>query len=240
MKNKKDVIYLSVGLFITGTLLLVLLLPNTYFKLGNIFFGDIPALYNLNLAQRFYIMAAYPMVGKAPLFAHYQLSRTYFIQGNLLDALDEALNELILYPENDRTYYIIGLTYGYMNREHEAIGAFTKFIKKNPSSWAARNDKAWLQFRIGDITGGLETIEPVSTLVNPWVQNTYGTLLMNAGRPKEAEQAFLRASEIIGKYSNESWGNAYPGNDPRIYDNGLASMQQSITSNLQLLQASVE
>lgn len=240
MKNKKDFILWSFGILITLSFLVALMSPSIHFKLGNIFFGEVPALYNLNLAQRFYVMAAYPIVGKVPSFAHYQLSRTYFIQGQLLNALDEALNELLLYPDNDRTYYIIGLTYGYMNREHEAIVAFTKFIEKNPSSWAARNDKAWLQFRIGDVTGGLETIEPVSSLLNPWVQNTYGTLLMNSGRPEEARLAFQRASEIIGDYTHESWGSAYPGNDPRIYDNGLSAMQQSISKNLDLLNTNTE
>ena len=214
-----------------------ILLPSTQYKIGNIFFGQVSRLYNVNFAQYFYVYSAYPPIGQPPEFAHYQLSRTYFIQGDFDSALAEAKRELELYPNNSRTYYILGLTYGYMSRENEAIEAFSSFIEANPNSWAARNDKAWLQFRIGDIDGALATIEPVSIITsNPWVQNTYGTLLLNAGRKVEAKQAFLNALEAVSKMSVESWGNAYPGNDPRIYSTGLGAMKTSIESNLKLIE----
>lgn len=212
------------------------LLPTTQYKVGNIFFGSVPSLYNVNLSQYFYLYAAHPPIGAAPEFAHYQLSRTYFIQGELEAALDEANAEIALYPENTRTYYILGLTYGYLNNEHAAIEAFGKFVESNPYSWAARNDKAWLQFRVGDVSGALETIEPVAFLLNPWVQNTYGTLLLNEGRYAEAREAFLSAQYAASEMSAESWGSAYPGNDPRVYDIGLAAMRESIKNNLALIE----
>jgi tetratricopeptide (TPR) repeat protein len=220
-----------------GTCLLVVyvLLPNTQYKLGNVFFGSVPALYNVNLSQFFFLYAAYPPVGKAPEFAHYQLSRTYFIQGRLRESLKEAYVEVALYPDNTRTYYILGLTYGYLNREQEAIEAFSKFITENPNSWAARNDKAWLQFRIGDIQKALETIEPVVHVYNPWIQNTYGILLLNMQRNEEAKRALTQAHSAVLEMTDAEWGAAYPGNDPRIYSTGRQALIQSIESNLQLL-----
>jgi tetratricopeptide (TPR) repeat protein len=215
----------------------LIFLPSTQYRIGNIFFGQVSRLYNVNFAQYFYVYSAYPPFGRSPEFAHYQLSRTYFIQGDFDSALAEAKRELELYPNNSRTFYILGLTYGYMGRENEAIEAFSSFIEANPNSWAARNDKAWLQFRIGDIDGALQTIEPVAIITsNPWVQNTHGTLLLNAGRKVEAKQAFLNALEAVSKMSVESWGNAYPGNDPRIYSTGLSAMKTSIESNLKLIE----
>ncbi len=222
---------------VCGATLVGILLPQTHYRLGSLFFGDVPALYNINLAQRFFVYAAYPLVGRAPVFAHYQLSRTYFIQGVLDTSLTEALRELEQYPENVRTYYILGLTYGYLHQEQAAIEAFSQFIAANPTSWAARNDKAWLQFRIGDIAGAIETIEPVSGMLNPWVQNTYGTLLLNAKRYDEAEMAFIRAQESVDQLSESGWGSAYPGNDPRVYGAGLQAMKSSIAANLELLAA---
>ena len=124
-----------------------------------------------------------------------------------------------------------------MNREIEAIDAFTKYIEYNPSSWAARNDKAWLQFRIGDIDGALATIEPVtkSFKYTPWVQNTYCALLIAKKRYEEALEPCTNAKEAVNKMSESDWGHAYPGNDPRIYSSGLKAMGTSINQNLELI-----
>ncbi len=206
-------------------------------KVGNLFFGNVPSLYNVNLAQFFFEKSAYPLFGKSEPYAHYQLSRTNFIKGNLVVAIEEAEKELEIYPDHIRTYYILGLTYGYMNQEKKAIEAFGTFIESNPISWAARNDKAWLEFRIGDIDAGLQTIQPVAhNTNNPWVQNTYGTLLMNKKRYEEAKVAYLYAKKASDQLSEKSWGKAYPGNDPRIYGIGLSAMKLSIESNIQLLE----
>ncbi len=217
--------------------LYILLSPDTHFKIGNVFFGGVPALYNVTLANFFFARATNPIVGSIPPFAHHQLSRTYFIRGQLDVALAEAQKELEIYPEHWNTYYIIGLTLGYMNREKEAIEAFGTFIEHKPESWAAKNDKAWLQFRIGDIDGALATLLPVATSTeNPWVQNTYGTLLLNKGRYQEAREAFENAQRVADSMTEEAWGRAYPGNDPRVYGTGLQAMRLSIASNLKLLE----
>lgn len=230
-RHSKTVIFSTLLL---GSVCIFLLFSYT---LGNIFFGRIPSLYNVELAQFFFTHAASPIFGKTPQFAHYQLSRTYFIQGDFEKAVQLAHKEIEIYPENVRTYYILGLTYGYMNREEEAIIAFKKFIEANPYSWAARNDCAWLQFRIGDIDGAMETILPVALVhrTNPWVQNTWGTLLLNKEQYAEAKEAFNLAKESAGQMTEESWGRAYPGNDPRIYVTGLSAMKTSIENNLALV-----
>ncbi len=205
-------------------------------EIGNSFFGKIPKLYNTTLAQFFFKNSAYPFFGKAEPYAHYQLSRTYFIQGKLEASLLEANKELELFPENKRTHYILGLTYGYMNQEDKAIEEFGKFIEWKPDTWAARNDKAWLEFRVGDIDAALATIEPVAHLKgNPWVQNTYGVLLMNKLRYPEARAAFENAQSVANKMSEKNWGMAYPGNDPRIYNTGLSAMKLSIANNIRLI-----
>lgn len=208
----------------------------SYF-VGNIFFGKYPPLYNVNLAQFFFFVATHPVIGSPAPFAYHQRSRTEFIKGNLHEALTHAEEELRIYPEHNSTYYIIGLTYGYLGQEYEAIDAFKKFIAASPHSWAARNDCAWLQFRTGDIDGALETITPVATrTTNPWVQNTYGTLLMNKKRYTEARTAFLHAQQAADAMDKVTWGKAYPGNDPRVYGTGLAAMKASIARNLQLIE----
>lgn len=228
----------SVSLF---SLLFYILLFSTLSQIaGNIFFGGVPKLYNVTLAQFFFRQAAYPLLDNPHPYAHYQLSRTYFIQGNLDEALNEAQKELQYYPRNNRVYYILGLTYGYLNREQEAIDAFGKFIEANPGTWAARNDKAWLEFRMGNMDAALATIEPIAWLTdNAWVQNTYGTILMNKKRYPEAKDAFQNAKKVADTMTEESWGISYPGNDPRVYEAGLQSMRLSIDGNLKLLDTKI-
>jgi tetratricopeptide (TPR) repeat protein len=234
MKKHHSLLLLSTLTIIFAS---VLFFPSSCQRLGNLFFGKVPALYNVTLAQFFFERAAYPLFGTAEPYAHYQLSRTHFIQGNLDVAVSEIQKEIEVYPDHVRAYYILGLTYGYQNEEEKAIEAFSKFIEANPDSWAARNDKAWLQFRLGNITGALLTITPVAQDTdNPWVQNTYGTLLLNKKRYAEAEEAFLNAKRVTDTMDENTWGQAYPGNDPRIYGTGLNAMKLSIANNLQLLE----
>jgi tetratricopeptide (TPR) repeat protein len=111
---------------------------------------------------------------------------------------------------------------------------FTKYIENHPETWAGRNDKAWLQFRIGDIDGALATLEPANDY-NPWTQNTYGTMLLNKGRLVEAKKAFLAAEYAANNTSQTQWGKAYPGNDPRIYPLGLEAMKKIISENIALV-----
>lgn len=241
MYNVYNVAKAHIRSMVMGTIVVLLIgfscVSGINYKLGDLFFGKVPSLYNVQLAQFFYARAADPKIGMSYPFAYHQLSRTYFIQGNLPDALDLAYKELEMYPEHEATYYIIGLTLGFLNREEEAIDAFSKFIAFKPESWAARNDKAWLQFRIGDFEGALLTIEPMaSNTSNPWVQNTYGTLLMNHKEYQRAEVAFMNARERVSVMTEDEWGRAYPGNDPRVYSVGLQAMKTSIDNNLVLLQ----
>jgi tetratricopeptide (TPR) repeat protein len=206
--------------------------PNYY--LGNIFFGNVSKLYNVEFAQFFYTKSAYPLFGRATQYSHYQLARTYFIQGDLFSTLEEAGTELDLYPGSISAHYLLGLTYGYLNLERMGIDHFTTFLTLKPSSWAAKNDKAWLQFRIGDIDGALATLEPANDY-NPWTQNTYGTMLLNKGRLVEAKKAFLAAEYAANNTSQTQWGKAYPGNDPRIYPLGLEAMKKIISENIALV-----
>jgi hypothetical protein len=114
---------------------------------------------------------------------------------------------------------------------------FDKFLEKKPESWAARNDKAWLQFRTGDIDGAIATIEPVVEVAKytVWVQNTYCALLINKKRYVEAKDVCERAKWLAEGLTEKDWGRAYPGNDPRIYSTGISGMQSSVYQNIQLL-----
>lgn len=236
MQNIKNI---ASGLIILY-LLSLCFLPASSLALGNVFFGGIKPLYNLRFAQLLFWHAAYPTFPiHSPRYAHYQLSRTYFIQGKLEEALEEAEKELKEYPDNIQTYYILGLTNGYMNRTYEAIDAFSRYIDTYPETWAGRNDKAWLQFRLGDIDGALETMHPIIKRYpeTPWVQNTYCAILINKpDRYDEAKDICTLAKKLVDKMTPEDWGRAYPGNDPRIYPAGSEAMKHSAAKNLEIIE----
>ena len=59
--------------------------------------------------------------------------------------------------------------------------------------------------------------------------------LLNLGDKDGSKKAFQGALVILETMSPESWGAAYPGNDPKIYYIGLSGMKKSITDNLKLL-----
>ncbi len=237
---KKDKGFLLKILACTISLYLVFISPSLCLKMGNIFFFKIPALYNASFANYFYTYAAYPPFGTSEPWAHHQLSRVLFIQGYLQQSKTEALLEIELYPTHTQTYYLLGLTYGYLQKEKLAIDAFSMFIQSHPDTWAGRNDKAWLQFRIGDIDGAYETIKPVvdSQKYNPWVQNTYCAILINVNKIQEAKDSCERANKTLETIPENIWGKAYPGNDPRIYGEGLQATKDSVSQNLLLIKQS--
>lgn len=228
-------------LIVVLAIYIIINIPVFFVNAGNIFFGNIQKLYNVSLAQNLYLygkMYSEVTTTKPAPFLYHQLSRTYFIQGDAYTSLAYAYKEIETYPNHIDTYYIIGLTYAYMNnKEKEAIEAFSKYIEAYPKSWAPRNDKAWLQFRTGDIQGALDTIQPVAETHanNPWVQNTYCVLLINIGKYKEALQSCSLAQSAVSTITPEAWGRAYPGNDPRIYSTGISAMKQSVNQNIELL-----
>lgn len=233
MKYKK-ILLLGLCIVLFGYLAYLTIVPKSYF--GSLLL-DSGYVYNIDLAEFFYresVRYDRDELNRPEPYVLYQLGRIAFLRGDFEQAYKHLYKELDYYPENSHTYYTLGLVYGYDKQEEKAIEAFRKFIDYMPGSWAARNDMAWLQFRIGDIEGALETIEPAAeyALPNPWVFNTYGVLLMNLGDLEGAHVALLKAATLTEEMQPADWGRAYPGNHPAIHDEGLDAMKESIASNL--------
>ena len=208
--------------------------PALQFTIGNYYFGQ--GAYDVTRAKR-YFQATITLDERYPL-AHYQLSRIYFIQGNLNRALKEIDRELELYPDFKRSYYIRGLTYGYRKELAKAASDFEEFLKWKPESWAGHNDLAWIYFQMGEYEKVLQTVEEglQYSPANVWLLNSQGVALLNLGRKDEARLAFEQALPIAMGMTATDWGRAYPGNNPGIYPKGLTSMQESIKKNLELLE----
>jgi tetratricopeptide (TPR) repeat protein len=71
---------------------------------------------------------------------------------------------------------------------------------------------------------------------NPWLLNTVGISLKNMGDIEGARTAFQTSLTNINKLTPETWGSAYPGNDPDFYQKGFSNMKKTVENNLQLVQ----
>ena len=235
-----NILLILIAAFLLTTLFIYR--QNILFYFGNKFFGEKvfkTTLYDIDTAQTFFELAD-ESKGENIMWLDYQLSRIHFIRGNLTTAIDYADKELAGNPDNCRTHYIRGLAFAYKDTDKDldnAISDFERFNTCFPGTWAGHNDLAWFWFRKGNMEKVIEVAEEVTNKYpsNPWIQNTYGTALMNVGRYTEAKIALEAAKSYADNMTEAAWGIAYPGNDPSIYKKGLIAMQLSINENLNIL-----
>ncbi len=208
--------------------------PHLFLAIGNSYFGQ-GRVYDIQKAERAYINA---IKFNPNLFEpHYQLGRIYFIRGEFASSLIEVDKTLAIDSEFKHAYYLRGLVYGYQGDLDNASIGFEEFIKRDNVNWAGYNDLAWVYFKKGDyakvkeIAGkGLER-----GAGSPWLNNMYGTALMNLGEKEEAKKYFEIALQIAEMMSPEDWGKSYPGNNPVIYQQGLEETKSVIQHNLRLV-----
>lgn len=232
--NKENILkYMLIFVSIVAVLYFLINRQKIMFSLGNEFLGG-KFTYNVDLAQKLYL-GSILSGNKDVIWSNYQLSRTYFIQGDFTNAIIYANKELENFPENCRTHYIRGLAYGYAGMMEPAITDFEKFIQCFPDEWAGYNDLAWLWFRQGNMDKVIEVIEKISYKYpyNPWLMNMYGTALMNKGEYERALEALQKAKYSADKMTEEDWGKSYPGNNSKIYQYGLTSMRNIIDANIE-------
>jgi len=205
-----------------------------FFMRGNYYFGD--GAYNLEKAEaNFYRALSYYNHAHEPIL--YQLGRVYFIKGELEQAVSYFDQQLEADPQFAKSYYMRGLTYGYLNDFVRAEQDFKKFIETKPNSWAAHNDLSWVYFRAGRYQEAEEQAREGLEYAagNPWLQNALGAALVNQGQYEEAREPLESARRGFESMGAEGWGMAYPGNDPRIYAEGHAASLASVDKNLQLV-----
>ena len=178
----------------------------------------------------------------------YHLGDIDFIYSRYTLAIEKFNINIELYNDVDsqdimRTYYMRGLTYGYMKRFEEAETDFLKIIEwhkdkpLDPKEWALYVDLSWIYFQQGKYEDMKSLIKEGIKVFpdNPWVLNMYGLALLNTGSGKESKPIFEEALAESQKLTEEDWLNAYPGNDPRIAREGLNEMLTAIERNLELV-----
>ncbi len=205
------------------------------FEIGNHYFGG--GAYDIEKAESYFKKSL--DIDPKIAGAHYQIARIYFIHGDFYTALDEINNEIELYPDFKRSYYVRGLIYGYANEPDNAIADFKTFLEWKPESWAGHNDLAWVYFMKGDYKNSAATAREglVFSPNNVWLLNSLGVALLNEGKLIEAKKALTEALTFADAMTPNDWGMSYPGNNPSVYDDGLTAMKTSIRRNLDLIAA---
>jgi tetratricopeptide (TPR) repeat protein len=172
--------------------------------------------------------------------AHYQLARIAFLRSHFNTALFLVSEEFAANPHPDTSiYYLRALIEGYAGDYTEAEKDYEMYFKVTPANWAGINDYSWVLLKDNlpegahaALTWGLKQWPE-----NAWLLTNDATALYEMGRYEEAAAQAKKAIPAVSALSVNDWLNAYPGNDPLIAEEGLASFKKDSEENLQKILA---
>ena len=197
-------------------------------------------LYDINRAQYMY-EAAHRLSDTLP-FVHHQLARIAFLRGDFPTAMRYIDEEIALPggPKSPSSFYIRGLIEGFAGMYTDSAIDYEKYLRFDPNNWAAVNDYAWVLLK-GNRPKEAEAViarELPFYPTNPWLLNSHATALYEMGRAGEARVEIEKARDVLMTITREKWLIAYPGNDPKIADEGIASFKKSVEDNIHHIVAS--
>lgn len=192
--------------------------------------------YDVDAAEYFYRLA-HSRDPKLP-FVNHQLARIEFLRSNYLDGLILINRELEVNPEpSPSSYYIRGLIEGFAGMYDLAAKDYEHYLTLDPTNWAAINDYAWVLLKAGRSQEALDaTTRGLGYFPhNPWLLNSNAIALYEEGRLDEARVQVRLALETALALTEEEWLIAYPGNDPRIAQDGLHALGDSVRKNARMI-----
>lgn len=188
--------------------------------------------YDIERAEYFYNQALV-LDPQTPYLQH-QLARIHFLKGDFNQALARIDLEISDNPSvSPSSFYVRGLIEGYMGLYDAAASDYEKYLVQDPKNWAALNDYAWVLLK----AGRFEDARQVTTRAlidfpgNAWLLNSQAIALFELGRYQEAFESAEKAVPAVEALTEEEWLVAYPGNDPRIAAEGIATLRNSIIHN---------
>jgi tetratricopeptide (TPR) repeat protein len=197
--------------------------------------------YDIDRAERLYKKAE-AIDSDLPALQH-QLARIEFLNANFHAGLERINREIAAYGEkNPNAYYIRALILGYQGKYLEAAADYETYFKIAPANWAAINDYSWVLLKAELPEAALEAIEwgLVEWPDNPWLLHNKVIAFYELGRYEEAMRAAEAATAAVDTLSREGWLLAYPGNDPLLADEGLASFKQAVRENQKKVQEAID
>ncbi|MSU73815.1 hypothetical protein EXS56_01615 [Candidatus Kaiserbacteria bacterium] len=205
-----------------------------YFDLGGRHFdAQSPSRYDIARAEYFFGKAA--DIDATTPYLYHELARIAFLKGDFEVAMALIDTQIQLMGDNaPNSYYIRALIEGYKGEYAASATDYVHFLQFQPTNWAATNDYAWVLLKAGRakeaaaVTGrALEWFPD-----NPWLLNTNATALYEMHENAGALQSAQKASIAVSKLSEAEWLQAYPGNDPKIADKGIAAFKRAVQDNI--------
>jgi tetratricopeptide (TPR) repeat protein len=209
------------------------------FAYGNVHFNPYdPGDYDIERAQFFFMQAA--KLDPTLPYVYHQLARISFIDGDFTKAMAQI--DIQIADEGNQTpssYYVRGLIEGYQGDYADAETDYAHYLVLVPDNWAGTNDYAWILLKdnkpelAAQVTSAVLQFYPT----NPWLLNTNATALYEIGDRADAKKAIQAASMSLETLTPEAWSVAYPGNDPAIAAEGVATFKQAVAENMQKIDA---
>lgn len=202
------------------------------------FSSDEPVRYDIDRAEHFFDLAAL----KDPTipYLYHQLARISFLRGDFTRAMAQIDYQIQMHGDAaPNSYYVRGLIEGFMGDYDAAARDYAYFLKLFPSSWAGANDYAWVLLKADRPKDAAEVTEAALRVhpTNAWLLSTHAIALYEigdlAGAVSVARQALVASSELTVR----EWLRAYPGNDPQVAREGLATHRKSIEDNIHTIEA---
>ncbi len=175
-------------------------------------------------------------------FAHHQLARVDFLRGNFYSALWQINRELeINSSPSPSSYYVRGLIEGYMGRYEDSAKDYEHFLQFAPNNWAGLNDYAWVLLKAGRNSEAVAVTERGLTYFpdNPWLLNSSAIALYETGNVQKARVRAERAITASAKLSEQEWLTAYPGNNPKVAQEGIATLRKSAQDNMHMIEQAI-
>jgi tetratricopeptide (TPR) repeat protein len=170
-------------------------------------------------------------------YVFHEIARVAFLRGELDKALIFIDMQIEKHGEKaPSSYYMRGLIQGYRGNYSEAVKDYEQYLALVPPNWAGINDYAWVLLKAGRTIDAARVIADGLLLFpdNPWLLNSYGIALHELGQFDAAYESQLRAGDAAERLRESDWLIAYPGNDPRVAAQGLATLKEAIRTNMHM------
>ena len=179
------------------------------------------------------------------------LGRIYFVKGDLPKSVQQYDKAIEINPNVKEYYYGRALAYSFASKELLPFASkdFEKYLTMDEEdfkktgmhaygAWAGYNDLAWTYYLQKDFKKAEETVKNGLKISgsNAWLLNMYGAILIEQDKCKEALPKLKEAKKLINKTSVEKYGEAYSGDDSKIWSKGKESMEAVINENINYCQ----
>jgi tetratricopeptide (TPR) repeat protein len=191
------------------------------------------AQYDIERAEHFFHLAA----SKDPSlpYAYHELARISFLKGDLRSALSQIDLQISMHSDKaPNSYYVRGLIEGYMGLYELAIEDYKLYLAFDPHNWAAINDYAWVLLKAGRAEEVVRVTDDGLKYFpdNAWLLNSSAIALYEVGDIERARDQAKKALIAASKVSEKQWLTAYPGNDPRIAEEGISTFIEAARENM--------